>query len=107
MPCPSSRANEPAAGPTSDHPARAFQGDLHRFNLGVFGVCGFAAGLNLPQACILGFGAIEERSAVRDDELVVASLMRVPPRLIVYGADAARLLGANQGDPRGALCLAL
>jgi pyruvate dehydrogenase E2 component (dihydrolipoamide acetyltransferase) len=44
-------------------------------NLGMFGVDTFVAVLNPPQAAILAVGAIQERPAARNGELVVAPLM--------------------------------
>tara|TARA_B100000809_G_scaffold62360_2_gene59137 strand:+ start:628 stop:2130 length:1503 start_codon:yes stop_codon:yes gene_type:complete len=46
-------------------------------NLGMFGVSSLFAILNPPQSCILGFGAIEQRPVVRDQRVVVESMMTV------------------------------
>ena len=46
-------------------------------NLGMFGVSSLFAILNPPQSCIFGFGAIEQRPVVRDQNVVVESMMTV------------------------------
>ena len=46
-------------------------------NLGMFGVSSLFAILNPPQSCILGFGAIEQRPVVREQSVVVQSMMTV------------------------------
>jgi pyruvate dehydrogenase E2 component (dihydrolipoamide acetyltransferase) len=64
-------------------------------NLGMFGISNFSAVINAPQAGILAVGAIEERPAVRDGEIVPAHLMEVTlacDHRILYGADGARFL---------------
>jgi pyruvate dehydrogenase E2 component (dihydrolipoamide acetyltransferase) len=64
-------------------------------NLGMFGIEGFSAVINPPQAAILAVGAIEERPVVRDGEITTAHLMQVDlacDHRILYGAPAAELL---------------
>ena len=64
-------------------------------NLGMFGIDSFSAVINAPQAGILAVGAIVERPAVRDGEIVPAQLMNVTlacDHRILYGADGARFL---------------
>ena len=46
-------------------------------NLGMFGVSSLFAILNPPQSCILGFGTIEPRPVVREQRVVVESMMTV------------------------------
>ena len=41
-------------------------------NLGMYGIDGFSAVINPPQAAILAVGAIEERPVVRDGEIATA-----------------------------------
>jgi pyruvate dehydrogenase E2 component (dihydrolipoamide acetyltransferase) len=66
-------------------------------NLGMFGIDRFSAVINAPQAAILAVGAITRRVVVADDdELVVRPVMTMSlaaDHRILYGADAARLLG--------------
>jgi pyruvate dehydrogenase E2 component (dihydrolipoamide acetyltransferase) len=64
-------------------------------NLGMFGIDNFAAVINAPQAGILAVGAIKERPAVRDGEIVPAQLMNVTlacDHRILYGAEGAEFL---------------
>jgi pyruvate dehydrogenase E2 component (dihydrolipoamide acetyltransferase) len=64
-------------------------------NLGMFGIDEFSAVINTPQAGILAVGAIEERPAVRDGEIVPAHLMRATlacDHRILYGAEGAEFL---------------
>jgi pyruvate dehydrogenase E2 component (dihydrolipoamide acetyltransferase) len=64
-------------------------------NLGMFGIDSFAAVINPPQAGILAVGAIAERPAVRDGQIVPAHLMTLNlacDHRILYGADGARFL---------------
>jgi pyruvate dehydrogenase E2 component (dihydrolipoamide acetyltransferase) len=64
-------------------------------NLGMFGIDSFAAVINPPQAGILAVGAIAERPAVRDGQIVPAHLMAINlacDHRILYGADGARFL---------------
>ena len=65
-------------------------------NLGMYGIDSFAAVINPPQAAILAVGAISERPAVRDGEVVVAHLMSATlacDHRILYGAEGAEFLG--------------
>ncbi len=64
-------------------------------NLGMFGISEFSAVINSPQAGILAVGAIEERPAVRNGEIVPAHLMKVTlacDHRILYGAEGAEFL---------------
>jgi pyruvate dehydrogenase E2 component (dihydrolipoamide acetyltransferase) len=64
-------------------------------NLGMYGIEGFSAVINPPQAAILAVGAIEERPVVRDGEITGAHLMQVDlacDHRILYGAPAAEFL---------------
>jgi pyruvate dehydrogenase E2 component (dihydrolipoamide acetyltransferase) len=62
-------------------------------NLGMFGVEQFVAVLNPPQAAILAVGAVEERPAVHDGELVVRPLMTM-----TLTCDHRALDGATASD---------
>jgi len=64
-------------------------------NLGMYGIDGFSAVINPPQAAILAVGAIEERPVVRNGEITTAHLMQVDlacDHRILYGAPAAEFL---------------
>jgi pyruvate dehydrogenase E2 component (dihydrolipoamide acetyltransferase) len=64
-------------------------------NLGMYGVRGFTAIINPPQAAILAVGSLEPRPAVRDGEVVARHTMALTlacDHRILYGADAARFL---------------
>ncbi len=64
-------------------------------NLGMFGIDSFSAVINAPQAAILAVGAIVEKPAVRNGEIVPASLMNVTiacDHRILYGAEGAEFL---------------
>ena len=64
-------------------------------NLGMFGIDNFSAVINSPQAAILAVGAIKERPAVRDGEIVPAQMIYVTlacDHRILYGADGAEFL---------------
>ena len=64
-------------------------------NLGMYGIDNFSAVINPPQAGILAVGAIKERPAVRNGEIVPAHLMYVTlacDHRILYGADGAQFL---------------
>jgi pyruvate dehydrogenase E2 component (dihydrolipoamide acetyltransferase) len=64
-------------------------------NLGMYGIDNFSAVINPPQAAILAVGAIKERPAVRDREIVPAHLLGVTlacDHRILYGAPAAEFL---------------
>jgi pyruvate dehydrogenase E2 component (dihydrolipoamide acetyltransferase) len=79
-------------------------------NLGMYGIDSFSAVINPPQAAILAVGAIKERPAVRDGELVVAHLMSVTlacDHRILYGADGAEFLARIRTLLQEPLSLAL
>ncbi|HWM64016.1 MAG TPA: dihydrolipoamide acetyltransferase family protein [Solirubrobacterales bacterium] len=64
-------------------------------NLGMYGIDGFSAVINPPQAAILAVGAITERPVVRDGEISTAHLMQVDlacDHRILYGAQGAEFL---------------
>lgn len=64
-------------------------------NLGMFGVRAFEAIINQPQAAILAVGAVRERPAVHDGQVVPRMLMDLTlacDHRVLYGADGARLL---------------
>jgi pyruvate dehydrogenase E2 component (dihydrolipoamide acetyltransferase) len=66
-------------------------------NLGMYGVREFTAVINPPHATILAVGAGEERAAVRDGKLAVATMMSVTmscDHRAVDGALGAELIGA-------------
>ena len=65
-------------------------------NLGMYGVEGFVAVLNPPQAAILAVGAIEEKPVVRDGDLEIVPLMQMTltcDHRSLDGATAAEFLG--------------
>jgi pyruvate dehydrogenase E2 component (dihydrolipoamide acetyltransferase) len=79
-------------------------------NLGMYGIEGFSAVINPPQAAILAVGAIEERPVVRDGEITTAHLMQVDlacDHRILYGAPAAEFLDRIRGLLEEPLSLAL
>ena len=79
-------------------------------NLGMYGIVGFSAVINPPQAAILAVGAIEERPVVRDGEIVPAHLMQVDlacDHRILYGAPAAEFLARVKALLEEPLALAL
>jgi pyruvate dehydrogenase E2 component (dihydrolipoamide acetyltransferase) len=64
-------------------------------NLGMYGIAGFTAIVNPPQAAILAVGSVEPRAVVRDGQLVARhkmSLTLACDHRILYGADAALFL---------------
>jgi pyruvate dehydrogenase E2 component (dihydrolipoamide acetyltransferase) len=64
-------------------------------NLGMFGVAGFTAIINPPQAAILSVGSLGPRAVVREGEIVARNTMTLTlacDHRILYGADAARFL---------------
>lgn len=66
-------------------------------NLGMFGIDAFTAVINPPQAAILAVGSLAQRAVVRDGQLVARHTMSVTltcDHRILYGADAAELLGS-------------
>jgi pyruvate dehydrogenase E2 component (dihydrolipoyllysine-residue acetyltransferase) len=79
-------------------------------NLGMYGIDGFSAVINPPQAAILAVGAIEERPVVRDGEIAAAHLMQVDlacDHRILYGAPAAEFLARIRALLEEPLSLAL
>jgi pyruvate dehydrogenase E2 component (dihydrolipoamide acetyltransferase) len=79
-------------------------------NLGMYGIDGFSAVINPPQAAILAVGAIEERPVVRDGEITTAHLMQVDlacDHRILYGAPAAEFLARVRALLEEPLSLAL
>jgi pyruvate dehydrogenase E2 component (dihydrolipoamide acetyltransferase) len=79
-------------------------------NLGMYGIDGFSAVINPPQAAILAVGAIEERPVVRDGEVATAHLMQVDlacDHRILYGAPAAEFLARIRALLEEPLALAL
>ena len=69
-------------------------------NLGMFGVSSLFAILNPPQSCILGFGAIEQRPVVRDQRVVVESMMTATlsaDHRAIDGETGAEVLQALKG----------
>jgi len=79
-------------------------------NLGMYGIDGFSAVINPPQAAILAVGAIEERPVVRDGEMTTAHLMQVDlacDHRILYGAPAAEFLARIRSLLEEPLALAL
>jgi pyruvate dehydrogenase E2 component (dihydrolipoamide acetyltransferase) len=64
-------------------------------NLGMYGVTGFTAVINPPQAAILAVGAMGEAPVVVDGRVVVRHRMEISlscDHRILYGADAAQFL---------------
>jgi pyruvate dehydrogenase E2 component (dihydrolipoamide acetyltransferase) len=64
-------------------------------NLGMYGIDGFSAVINPPQAAILAVGAIVERPVVREGEISTAHLMQADlacDHRILYGAEGAEFL---------------
>ena len=64
-------------------------------NLGMFGVTGFTAVINPPQAAILAVGAMAETPVVVDGRVTVRNRMEISltcDHRILYGADAAQFL---------------
>jgi pyruvate dehydrogenase E2 component (dihydrolipoamide acetyltransferase) len=79
-------------------------------NLGMYGIEGFSAVINPPQAAILAVGAIEERPVVRGGEIAAAHLMEVDlacDHRILYGAPAAEFLARVRALLEEPLSLAL
>ncbi|HSS04384.1 MAG TPA: dihydrolipoamide acetyltransferase family protein [Solirubrobacterales bacterium] len=79
-------------------------------NLGMYGIDGFSAVINPPQAAILAVGAIEERPVVRDGQIATAHLMQVDlacDHRILYGAPAAEFLARIRALLEEPLSLAL
>jgi pyruvate dehydrogenase E2 component (dihydrolipoyllysine-residue acetyltransferase) len=79
-------------------------------NLGMYGIEGFSAVINPPQAAILAVGAIEERPVARNGEIATAHLMSLDlacDHRILYGAPAAEFLARIRALLEEPLSLAL
>jgi pyruvate dehydrogenase E2 component (dihydrolipoyllysine-residue acetyltransferase) len=79
-------------------------------NLGMYGIVGFSAVINPPQAAILAVGAIVERPVIREGEMSTAHLMQVDlacDHRILYGAPAAEFLARIRTLLEEPLALAL
>jgi pyruvate dehydrogenase E2 component (dihydrolipoamide acetyltransferase) len=79
-------------------------------NLGMYGIEGFSAVINPPQAAILAVGAIEERPVVRAGAIAKAHLMQIDlacDHRILYGAPAAEFLARIRALLEEPLSLAL
>jgi pyruvate dehydrogenase E2 component (dihydrolipoamide acetyltransferase) len=79
-------------------------------NLGMYGIDGFSAVINPPQAAILAVGAIVERPVVHDGEVATAHVMQVDlacDHRILYGAPAAEFLARIRALLEEPLSLAL
>jgi pyruvate dehydrogenase E2 component (dihydrolipoamide acetyltransferase) len=76
-------------------PAELDGGTFTVSNLGMFGVTGFTAVVNPPQAAILAVGAMRRMPVVDGDAVVIRQRMEIAltcDHRILYGADAARVL---------------
>jgi pyruvate dehydrogenase E2 component (dihydrolipoamide acetyltransferase) len=61
----------------------------------MFGVTGFTAVINPPQAAILAVGAVKPRPVVHEGEIRIRRQMEIAltcDHRILYGADAARFI---------------
>jgi pyruvate dehydrogenase E2 component (dihydrolipoamide acetyltransferase) len=79
-------------------------------NLGMYGIDGFSAVINPPQAAILAIGAIAERPVANGGEISTAQLMTVDlacDHRILYGAPAAEFLARIRALLEEPLSLAL
>jgi pyruvate dehydrogenase E2 component (dihydrolipoamide acetyltransferase) len=79
-------------------------------NLGMYGMTAITPVISVPQAGILGVGALREVLARVDGEIVDRTLMTLTlscDHRILYGADAARLLADIRGLLEAPLRLAL
>jgi len=77
-------------------PAELSGGTFTVSNLGMYGVAGFDAIINPPQAAILAVGELREVPVVRDGQVVPGSRMSIAltcDHRILYGAPAAEFLG--------------
>jgi pyruvate dehydrogenase E2 component (dihydrolipoamide acetyltransferase) len=77
-------------------PAELERGTFTVSNLGMFGVTGFTAVINPPQAAILAVGAVAPRPVADGDAVVIrrrVELSLTCDHRVLYGADAARFLG--------------
>lgn len=69
-------------------------------NLGMFGIEGFTAIINPPDACILAVGAIRQEPVVKDGQIVVGHRMKVTlscDHRVVDGATGAAFLQTVKG----------
>ena len=76
-------------------PAELSGGTFTVSNLGMYGVAGFAAIINPPQAAILAVGELREAPVVRNAQVVPGSRMNISltcDHRILYGAPAAEFL---------------
>jgi pyruvate dehydrogenase E2 component (dihydrolipoamide acetyltransferase) len=65
-------------------------------NLGMYGVRSFSAIINPPQAAILSVGSLEPRAVAREGGITIRNTMTLTlacDHRVLYGADAAQLLG--------------
>ena len=77
-------------------PGELADGTFTVSNLGMFGVLDCTPVVNAGQAAILGVGALRDEPVVQQGELVAGRRMRltlVCDHRVLYGADAAQLLG--------------
>jgi pyruvate dehydrogenase E2 component (dihydrolipoamide acetyltransferase) len=91
-------------------PAELSGGTFTVSNLGMYGVTGFTAVINPPQAAILAVGQLAPRAVVRDGAVQVRATMTVTlacDHRILYGADAARFLARIRELLERPLALAL
>jgi pyruvate dehydrogenase E2 component (dihydrolipoamide acetyltransferase) len=91
-------------------PAELGGGTFTVSNLGMFGIQHFTAVINPPQAAILAVGALEVRPVWDGEQFVPRSLMTMTLSVdhrVLYGADAARFLGAIRDALQQPLRLAL
>ena len=76
-------------------PAEYEGGTFSISNLGMFGIDQFTPIINVPEACIMGVGAITRTPVVVGDEVVVRARMKVTlscDHRVVNGAQAAEFL---------------
>jgi pyruvate dehydrogenase E2 component (dihydrolipoamide acetyltransferase) len=92
------RATRELAGKVRDghiSPPELSGGTFTVSNLGMYGVTGFTAVINPPQAAILAVGALAQVPVVDDGRVVVRHRMEIAltcDHRILYGADAAQFL---------------
>jgi pyruvate dehydrogenase E2 component (dihydrolipoamide acetyltransferase) len=92
------RAGRELAGKVRDgkiSPPELSGGTFTVSNLGMYGVTGFTAVINPPQAAILAVGALAQVPVVEDGRVVVRQRMEISlscDHRILYGADAAQFL---------------